>query len=489
MTRNFSAAALIVLLFAACSADDVATEQLQPGECAAPLVADAVPGKFTVGPDGRLHDSAGRDVVLRGVNAGGRSKWAPYFPFPVTGDESATAFAAKADTFFRKLRGWGLDAVRLTFSWQALEPQKGAYDEQYLNRYVAMVDACRKLNLRVIVDFHQDVYAEPFCGDGFPLWTLQAADRSATCGDPKSWFAGYLQVPIIETYKRFFANTDGVLDSFKAMWAKMAGRLKDHPAVVGFEIINEPGGWEIAGLDVWKTDTLNPFHEVMVAELRKVAPNKLVFFDNPGIDAVGIVDVTHVRPKGDNLVYAPHYYDQALLLGGKAGNADVAKDLQKVAAFAGKSGLHTLLGEFGFGHGSTGGAQWLAKVMSFVDSARWSATLWEYSQNESLWNEEDLSIVTATGDERPILDTYVRPWLRAVAGSSANFNWDTATGIAQAQWASTGGVSELVVPARLMPAGPKNIKVTGGCWRWDADRGLLGIKAEPNVDVTVTFNK
>jgi len=487
--RIFGVFALLTaaLFCASCSSHD-GGEKTLPGQCKTALSSPVLPSaKLTIAGDGRLLDALGRDVIMRGVNAGGRSKWAPFFPFPFDAKADDAAFRAKADAFFGRLKAWGLDSVRLTFSWEALEPDKGKYDEQYLDRFAAMVDACGDLDLRVVIDFHQDVYALPFCGDGFPLWTLKPIDRKQTCKNGKSWFANYTNPDVVASYARFFTNKDGILDSFKAMWTKMATRFAKHDAVVGFEIINEPGGWEFATLKTWKEQTLNPFHTDMVAVINKAAPGKLVFFDNPGVDAVGITSVTHVRPKGEGVVYAPHYYDSNLLLGGKAGNSDPAADLQPFAAFSTSTSMHTLLGEFGYGHGATGGEGWLGKVMTFVDDARWSATLWEYSINETLWNHEDLSVVDADAKERPVLDVYVRPWLRAVAGSTPSFSWDPGAGHAEASWTADGGVSELVVPERLFGGQPKKIEVTDGCWTWDKARSALLIKGSDGAPVKVSF--
>src|SRR3954468_176017 len=73
-------------------------------------------------------DSAGRAVILRGVNAAGNSK-VPNFR-PVMGPE-----------FFKPLQGWGLNAVRLLFTWEAYEPTMGSYDASYLDYYTAAARA------------------------------------------------------------------------------------------------------------------------------------------------------------------------------------------------------------------------------------------------------------------------------------------------------------------------------------------------------------
>jgi len=490
--RRHLALCCVIASLAACGIEEATT----PGPCDGPLADPvAAQGPLTIGSEGRLRDGAGRQVVLRGLNTGGRSKVAPFVPFPVTADMDLTAFRAAADTYFGRLPLWGLDSVRMPFSWAALEPAAGTWDDAWLERYVTMVDAAGDLGLRVVVDFHQDVYAEPFCGDGFPLWTLPPADRTKTCQSSATWFLKYFDPAVTGAFDRFYKDEDGRLQAFEKMWSKMAGRLKDHPAVIGFEILNEPGGYtSTAGVGQWKKDVLTPFHERLIAHLRKIAPDRLVFFDNPGTDAL-LDPVVHVRPAGEGIVYAPHVYDMGLIAGGKRSKADSIGRMATIDAFAKAEKLPVLLGEFGYGASSQsddmGGPGWLAEVMDFIDAHGWSATLWEYSISPDKWNEEDLSVVNVDGSERPILDTYVRPWLRALAGSGGSLKWDAKAGSASATWTADGGVTELRVPARAFQKGPRNVTIegSGACWSWNADDGALRVKAPAGTTVKLAFER
>jgi len=149
-----------------------AAEVEAPWECSA-LPAALASARLAADPaTGLLRDALARDVVMRGVNAGGRSKFSPFMPFHVDPEADLATVRTAADAHFARMRPWGLDAVRLTFSWEALEPSKGQIDERYLDRYEAVVDAAWAAGVRVIVDMHQDIYASPLCGDGFPPWTL-----------------------------------------------------------------------------------------------------------------------------------------------------------------------------------------------------------------------------------------------------------------------------------------------------------------------------
>lgn len=467
-------------------------EPAAPGPCEAPLAAPPrASARLTVDAAGILRDEHNRDVQLRGVNTGGRSKWTPFIPFPVGPAPTAADVAAAAPAYFARLREWGLDTVRVPFSWEALEPSEGQYDGDYLDRYVAMIDAAWALELRVIVDFHQDVYASPFCGDGFPLWTLLPDELGPPLRDCPDWGIGYIvKNGVRDSFDRFWADTNGIQSKYRGMWQQMAGRVADHPGVVGLELINEPGWGSAANIDAWKASTLNPFHTATIAWLRGlVGPGPLILYNNTGIEASGLSPVKHLRPDGDGIIYAPHLYDAGLVAGDPyAGN--IPEDhIAPLAAFSRTSGVHPLIGEFGVQLDAAGGDDWLTLVVDSLDKHRVSGTLWEYSQNEELWNGEDLSLVDASGVERPIVDAYVRPWLRAVAGHAATFTYDHTTRRAAATWTSDGGITELALPPRLFPTAPPELTLTGpgACYTVDLDRGTMLVQAPEGTDVALTF--
>ena len=470
----------------AVTVDDTSTgTPAEPGECAMPIAPVELPhARLTTTAEGRMLDALGRDVALRGLNTGGRSKFAPFLPFTVDDPGDLEAVRAEADAYFGRLPAWGLDAVRMPFSWEALEPTPGRYDAAYLARYEVMLDAAADHGLRVVIDFHQDVYASPFCGDGFPPWSIPTPDPPEPTHDCPNWFAAYFGNPDVrESFDRFWSDADGLRGQYEAMWLAMADAFGDHPAVVGFEPMNEPGWGTMDDLDAFKADVLQPFYTEMAALLRAAAPDVLVFYDGPGADSSGAG--SHFRPDGEGLVYAPHRYDSSILLGDVWSGLNPAPALNSFATFGAENGVPVLLGEFGFKHGAEGGNDWLTLVMDVVDERRMSATLWEYSTSPELWNGEDLSVTEPDGSERPILDAYVRPWVPAVAGTDIDVRWDGEA--LEASWTAAEGATEVIVPARRFPTGPESVELrgAGACWTWDAARGRLSVTAPAGTAVVL----
>lgn len=442
---------------------------------------------------GRLLDSLGREVLLRGINCGGRSKFPPFFPFAFVESgrpdhAGAPTFPLALATYCDRLVGWGLNVVRLPFTWEALEPTRETFDELWLERYVAMAEAIGGRGLRVIVDFHQDVFGRPWYGDGFPLW---ACDRPLLEVPPHSpkWFMGYINSDDVRrNFDRFWANEDGLLDAFERMWTKMATTLSVLDAVVGFEIINEPAGGT-ADPTEWATETLTPFYSRLAAHLRASAPDCLVFFDATGLDAIS-GSCALARPAGEGLVFAPHYYDPSAILEGKYnGEGDIDGPLAAWAAKGREWDLPVLVGEFGIDPGGLGATEYVRANYQGLDANLLHGTLWEYSSTFDDWNDEAMSVVDGEGNEGPTISSLVRPYPAATAGRLQAFEYDPRS--RQGRWsfdAVADGVSELVVPSRLYPGGVSgSIEGSAASMQKEGRRQRLLVRTEEDGPMVVKF--
>src|SRR5207245_7502383 len=128
------------------------------------------------------------------------------------------------------------------------------------------------------LDFHQDVYAENFCGDGFPSWTIPDP-KPAPHHDCPTWGFEYFGDKAVQgAFDRLWAPGSTVRAALAAMWDRMAARYKDRPGVIGFEIINEPG-WGSQDLATFEATTLSDFYVEAILRLRAAAPKTLVFVD------------------------------------------------------------------------------------------------------------------------------------------------------------------------------------------------------------------
>src|SRR6185436_128962 len=126
---------------------------------ALPASAAAAPLKVK---GGALVDGKGRTVVLHGVNVA--YKVAPYHP---NGAAEQTSFDRED---VARLRGWGMNSIRLGVTWKALEPAPGRLDQAYVAEIARLTRLAARRGLYVLVDMHQDEWSERYRGNGAPEW-------------------------------------------------------------------------------------------------------------------------------------------------------------------------------------------------------------------------------------------------------------------------------------------------------------------------------
>ena len=304
----------------------------------------------------RIVDDLGRDVLLRGVNITSLGEYWQGHPeqpstLPTT-DEDWDAMAAT-----------GLSVIRLVVHWSLIEPERGHFDEDYLDEIDGYVRAAAEHGIYTVIDMHQDAYTafvftpedeacpdgtRPAKGwDGAPEWAVYTDDLS-TCitGDRNS-------SPAIQAaWNHFYDNTDGIRDHFAASWDAVAARFAGRPEVAGYDVINEP---EVPRA----SSQLTPLYEQMVVdvvtairEAEADAEFQHLIFVEPAIPA-GHPDYGPVIPDprragipNTNLVSAPHNYAETIGIPGMSMSFEAMNDLY--LGFARTFGIPTWIGEYGF---------------------------------------------------------------------------------------------------------------------------------------------
>jgi endoglycosylceramidase len=182
--------------------------------------------------DGAFVDAAGRQVVLHGINVGEKSKARNYLSW-----HGPEQFAA--------MREWGFNCIRLLIIWDGLEPEPGRYDDNYLSGVDKRIAWAKQNGIYVLLDMHQDLYSAKFGADGAPLWaTLDDGKPHVSKGGV--WSNAYFTSKAVQTaFDNFWANKAGpdgvgIQDRFALAWQHVAKRYADEPAVLGYDILNEP---------------------------------------------------------------------------------------------------------------------------------------------------------------------------------------------------------------------------------------------------------
>ena len=149
---------------------------------------------------------------------------------------------------------------------------------------------------------HQDAYSKEIGEDGAPLWAIQPPPTMLLGGPLTDLGDRRLSEQTRMAFKTFFAPGDpaGLQDSFAAMLDVVARRWAEHPAVIGFELYNEPDTG---------TAELDPFNARMAQVVRDAAPAKLVMFEPSAVrNFADFIPLPKAPFPVSGAVYAPHVY-------------------------------------------------------------------------------------------------------------------------------------------------------------------------------------
>lgn len=177
-----------------------------------------------------FQDEHGRHAFLHGINFVDKNP-----------EKRPAGVPPWTDHDLAQAASWGLNGVRLGVIWAAAMPAPGRPDEAYLTWLTSQVEACHRAGLHVVLDAHQDLYAQAH-SDGAPAWaTLTDHPFDAT----GLWSDAYLVSPAVhEALDAFWANSEvagrGLQEHFAEFWLAVLDTVGSHPAVVGLDLFNEP---------------------------------------------------------------------------------------------------------------------------------------------------------------------------------------------------------------------------------------------------------
>jgi endoglycosylceramidase len=152
-----------------------------------------------------------------------------------------------------QMAGFGFNSLRLPLSWSLLEPERGRFDQLYVDRVAQVVGWAKAVGIYVIIDMHQNGYSRyvgPAAGDNSKLRFYTGAPAWATITDglPSREYAGQreLNPAGLEANSNFWYNRAGIQDEYIAAIAVLAQRFKDDSTVAGYSPYNEPfPGWNL----------------------------------------------------------------------------------------------------------------------------------------------------------------------------------------------------------------------------------------------------
>jgi endoglycosylceramidase len=400
-----------------------------------------------LGHSGRwITDARGRVVILHGVNM--VYKRPPYYP-------AATGFGDDDAAF---LAGHGFNAVRLGVIYKGVEPSPGSYDDGYLNQIAATESTLARHGIFSQLDFHQDLYNERFQGEGWPDWAVQddGLPNTPQFGFPANYFA---MPALIRAFDHFWANDPGpgeigLQDRYAAAWGHVAARFASAQHTVGFDLLNEPWpgtAWTTCfgptGCPPFDTQTMAPFYQRVIAQIRRAEPQKLVWYEpnvlfNFGADS-------SIPTLGDPATgFSFHVYCVAGTImipafNGLGCDALDERVFENADRYSAATGDTLMMSEFG-------ATDDLATIASNVEQADRHLVSWEYwhyceCQDPTTQGSGVQAVIvdpslppTGSNVKRQKLDVLSQPYPEVIAGTPSHWTFQPASRTFQLTYSTRG---------------------------------------------------
>jgi endoglycosylceramidase len=455
-----------------------------------PVASGAVPG---VRVDGQCFvDAQRRHVILHGINMG----------FSGHPSDGIYSWNHKPEDFAR-IAGLGFNCVRMPIFWSALEPAPGEYDAGFLGALDDKLDLARDAGLYVILDMHQDLWGRGVPGArGAPEWALLGEDLPHVSEGPV-WSAAYFQSPRVQqAFDDFWANAPGpggvgIQDRFAMAWRHVAERYAEHPAVIGYDLLNEPfPGSGMGDAMEAATEKMLPRLQAAGVDVADIPSDQLGFvgFDaaRSSIDAyreylaagdelTARLDRTLLGPMYERVSAAIHEVDPwRLLLTSPSfpANLGFQSDLPRLSAVDGGPEPGHVLAPHAYDADIQRVRLIVARLLDQADGLGVPMLLGEWgnlSNSDSIYDDDPVPSAHAISrllEARLASDTYwylegvieeatyfpavQRPYPMAVAGAIQRYAFDPVTGEFECVWAEPPDVSAptlLYVPRVHYPGG------------------------------------
>ena len=404
---------------------------------------------------GRLVDEAGRHIILRGINARIEGLFDVSFddgrerlePIPTFSYEDAERMAEI-----------GFNVLRLPLNWSGIEPEEGQFDESYLERIDEVVEHCRNAGIYVLLDYHQDAYSKEIGEDGAPYWAILPEPTEYLEGPLEDLDERRASPQVIQAFASFFENTDNLQDRFMPAVSMLAARYANDPAVIGYELMNEPVALHVPdGLE-----KLYSFYEKMTATIREYDTRHTIWMEPDASRNFLYTSDIRTRPfPDDNVVYTPHMYPNFE----GSGDYDVAqwrdalKQTYEWMADEGESwGGATVVGEWGANPRDEGSYPYIRASHAIFNEHLFGQCFWLWKENtQGFWGLYDW---TESSGAWTLNESAARevgqPTVHAVPGVISSLSFDPNQAILTVELqADAQGWVQLFAPDRWFPNGPQ----------------------------------
>lgn len=430
-------------------------------------------------------DEYGRERIFYGVNIGGKN-----IPYMKLYKDTKSIDSLK--NIIKYLHSHGLNVIRFLLNWSYLEPEPKQYNEDALNGIEELLDLCEENKIYVYLDMHQDLYSSfedeknikfnsVLHGNGAPHWACITNGKEFKT-PKKIWAEGYfISKAVHNAFDNFWDNTvvegQGLQEHFCDLWRMLAKRFGKHPALLGFDIFNEPFPYTYgkniffiivksaikttlsnrkiskaklftalfkqeplpALLSQYRSDIMykitspankyiekfdkekySPFLNKVAAAIREETDNGIIFMENCYYSNLGIPfsapPITVNSGLEKNQAFAPHAYDLMVdtPLYKYADDERVGAIFKRRKNEQDNLGIPVLVGEWGGGNLIPDWFEHAEYLLNLFDSFKWSHTYWQFNP-----------IICNT----PVMDMLCRTHPIAVCGEIQSYHFDRTEGL------------------------------------------------------------
>ena len=325
----------------------------------------------------------------------------------------------------------GMDHVRLAIYWDKFEATQDVWDEAYFDRLTAAIDRAEAHGLLVILDMHQDVFGARFGGAGLPDWATR--DDGLPYTEHDVWLLNYLEPAVQAAWEHLYEDADLRAQQIEA-WTEVVSRYKDHPAILGYDLLNEPFGKIRPGEDLFSAAErvervqLTAMYQRLTDAISAIDPDHWVFIEPPNLASLGIA-TSLGNVDGPRVAVYPHMYDSDIETatyteGGKIefNPAFFDKWAKAITTYTDKYPMPMLVGEWGLARPELPGMdEYVAASMETLDryTSGWSVFNW--------CKGGGYCPVDENGADRPGIGQIFQPFAKAIAGSPTSTHWDRTT--------------------------------------------------------------
>jgi endoglycosylceramidase len=432
------------------------------------------------GTDGRIYmaDAEGRAIVSQG--------WA----------NKAHKKLTRAD--FKQLRERGWRLFRLGVYWADAEPEQGKWDDAYFDSVRATLDAAQAEGVMVVLDMHQDGYSRLTGGYGIPDWTTRTDGLPTPVAAPD--LSNIEQVRLSAGHQRAWQHLyeDADLQAAQAEnWRQWVKRLNGHPALFGYDLINEAFGQVNPGEELLsagkriEATQLTAMQQRLIDAIRQLDTTRWIFVEGmyalgSSLAAPGGLGALH--DAAQRLVFAPHLYDVAMEAGQPWNPASTFLERYWPNMVDGARNNHTpiLVMEWGARPvNDPNTADFVAKALAGMDAHTSGYAAWSWMPVDK---PGDWAPIDRSGNPGGGMSAILAPYVQRIAGKPGARTSVPSKASVTLTDPSPDHDTVFFVPRSQFPAQPKLDHRGAGQPRvtFDADQQLLKVRLTEPGEHTLT---